>query len=98
MPPSINQYGDRFLPTDGGYGVDVASQRRDELDDECLEYIGVRTKAGLETRAVDLGGGCGAHSMRMGEAGAEVTMIDIVDMATPHFARAVIERNIPLDR
>jgi len=98
MPLSINEHGDRFLPTDGGYGIDVASQRRDQLDDECLEYVFARTKAGLETTAVDLGGGYGAQSMRMAQAGAAVTMIDIADMATPHFAQAIVEQNIPPQR
>jgi hypothetical protein len=39
MKDSINQYGDKFTPTNDGRGVDISSQRQDELDILSLEYI-----------------------------------------------------------
>jgi cyclopropane fatty-acyl-phospholipid synthase-like methyltransferase len=41
---------------------------------------------------VDLGGGFGAHSIRLAEAGAQVTMIDLADMASENFRKAIEEK------
>ncbi|HEY8191500.1 MAG TPA: class I SAM-dependent methyltransferase [Alphaproteobacteria bacterium] len=95
MADSINQYGDQFRPTDNGHGVDISSQRQDELDVQSLAYIREQAAGGRKILVVDLGGGFGAHSIRMAETGAAVTMIDIADMATENFSKAVTEKSIP---
>jgi hypothetical protein len=87
----LNQYGDRFVPTSGGHGVDISSQRQDELDSESLKAIQERTQRGIATAAIDLGGGFGTHAIKMFQAGASVTMIDINDMAKDVFAKAAAQ-------
>ena len=94
---SFNQYGDHFKPTDDGYGVDIASQRQDELDAASLDYIRATAEAGRRVTALDLGGGCGSHSVRMAEAGAVVTMVDVEDMASSAFASAILEKSVAPD-
>ena len=89
MAESLNQYGDRFTPTEDGRGVDISSQRQDELDLASISWINAQGLAGGKIKAVDLGGGFGAHSIRMAKAGAQVTMIDIADMASENFRNAV---------
>lgn len=85
MTEPLNQYGDQFRPTEDGRGVDIASQRMDELDKAALDFIRAAKKP---VSAVDLGGGFGAHAVRMVEAGADVTMIDAADMRTAEFRNA----------
>jgi ubiquinone/menaquinone biosynthesis C-methylase UbiE len=68
--------------------VDISSQRQDELDVNSLADIRCRAASGAAVKAVDLGGGFGAHSIRMAEAGASVTMIDLADMASANFSNA----------
>lgn len=51
----LNQYGDNFVPTSGGHGVDISSQRQDELDSESLKVIQDRMQRRISTAAVDLG-------------------------------------------
>lgn len=87
----LNQYGDNFVPTSGGHGVDISSQRQDELDSESLKAIQERTQKGIPTAAMDLGGGFGTHAVKMFQAGASVTMVDINDMAKDVFAKAAAQ-------
>jgi len=93
----FNQYGDRFKPTVEGHGVDIASQRQDELDAASLDYIRATVQAGRRVTALDLGGGYGTHSVRMAKAGAVVTMVDVEDMASSAFASAVLEESVAPD-
>jgi len=55
-----------------GHGVDVASQRADDLDNLCLKHIAAKSAA----RVLDLGAGAGGQSLRMVEAGAQVIAVD----------------------
>jgi ubiquinone/menaquinone biosynthesis C-methylase UbiE len=92
MSEPLNKYGDSFKPTDDGRGVDISSQRQDELDQGAVAAIARRyNDRNQETAvtAVDLGGGFGAQALRMAQAGATVTMIDIADMAGDNFNKAV---------
>lgn len=91
MTEPLNQYGDKFKPTDDGHGVDIASQRQDELDKASLAFI---RQANKPMRAVDLGGGFGIHSVRMAEAGADVTMIDIADMTADSFRNSAASQKL----
>jgi cyclopropane fatty-acyl-phospholipid synthase-like methyltransferase len=58
-----------------GHGVDVASQRADDLDNLCLKHIAAKSAA----RVLDLGAGAGGQSLRMVEAGATVIAVDSYD-------------------
>lgn len=57
------------------YGVDVASQRTDDLDKLMLQDVA----ASLVQRFVDIGAGAGGQSGRLVAAGATVQAIDIFD-------------------
>lgn len=94
MSDPLNIYGDQFKPTDDGHGVDIASQRQDELDIHSLEDVRARIAAKGAAQAVDLGGGFGAHAIRLAAAGADVTMIDLADMASGNFKKAEAEGKV----
>jgi SAM-dependent methyltransferase len=58
-----------------GFGVDVASNRADDLDKLCVSDL----KSKTAPRVLDLGAGLGGQSVRMAHAGAQVTAVDIHD-------------------
>lgn len=82
------QPGD-FGAAAGGRGLDISRLHLDALDQACCDHINLRS--GQPTRAVDLGGGSGAQSIRMAICGADVMLIDIDDSASAHFSRAQSE-------
>lgn len=76
---AINLYGDQRIATVTGHGIDVASQRADDLDQMAIEQIRRRV---IDTRGVavlDAGCGFGGQSARMAKAGGQVLAIDIED-------------------
>ena len=75
-----NLYGDLLTPLAGGCGVDIASQRADDLDNLALGDIRTRGTAGTRVRALDVACGEGGQSVRMALAGAQVTACDIQPM------------------
>lgn len=75
---TINLYGDRRVATLSGNGVDVASQRADDLDLMAVEYI--QSIAGQRAVfALDVGCGHGGQAARMAKAGASVIAMDSHD-------------------
>ena len=60
-----------------GFGVDVAIKRTDDLDKKMLTYL----KQKDMPKVLDLGSGAGGQSVRMVEAGASVTAIDVYDFS-----------------
>lgn len=72
----INQYGDERRLAQAGFGVDVATQRADDLDKMALEDIAQRDG---EVFALDIACGQGGQALRMAQAGAHVTACDVVD-------------------
>ena len=58
-----------------GYGVDVSSQRADDLDKLCREHLTAKSSS----RVLDLGAGAGGLSVRLAAAGAEVIAVDSYD-------------------
>lgn len=60
-----------------GFGVDVASARRDDLDKKCLAVVAALPSATL----LDLGCGLGGFAQAAAEAGAKVTAIDQHDFS-----------------
>lgn len=61
----------------GGFGVDVAIKRIDDLDKRMLEHLRIKNKP----RVLDLGSGAGGQSVRMVEVGASVLAIDVYDFS-----------------
>jgi len=92
-----NLYGDD-LSHAKGRGVDIASQRSDELDLASLSYISHQCSLGYQVKALDLGGGLGTHSISMASAGAFVTMVDIDDVARQHFSEARLSKGVGSDK
>ena len=75
---TINLYGDQRIATHAGKGIDVASQRADDLDLMAVEYI--CSIASLRpVLAVDVGCGHGGQVVRMAKAGAHVIAMDAHD-------------------
>lgn len=61
-----------------GQGIDVASQRADDLDERCLAFLDARFAQSPATRpsALDLACGRGGQTLRMVACGALVTAVD----------------------
>jgi 2-polyprenyl-3-methyl-5-hydroxy-6-metoxy-1,4-benzoquinol methylase len=77
----LNQYGDTKIDAGTGHGVDVASQRADDLDEECLSFISnrVESAAGGQVFAADIGCGMCGQGLRMARRGAYVACVDITN-------------------
>jgi len=75
MAKDINQTLKHSRST--GRGVDIASKRADDLDKLCLERIQEKNSP----KVLDVGSGLGGQSVRMVQAGALVTAVDIHDFA-----------------
>ena len=74
----------RRRPAGGGCGIDVASQRADDLDERCLTFLDTRFMHNQGTRpsALDLACGQGGQALRMAAAGVLVTAVDQHDHET----------------
>lgn len=79
MEEKLNVYGDKMVDTTGAHGADIASQRMDDLDQACMDFVADRLYVGRPPNAVDIGGGSGAMAKRMAAAGANVLMVDLSD-------------------
>lgn len=68
----------------GGCGIDVASQRADDLDERCMAFLDARFAHNQDTcpSALDLACGQGGQALRMAAAGALVTAVDQHDHET----------------
>ena len=61
----------------GGFGVDVAIRRTDDLDKKMLAHLKQKNRP----KVLDLGSGAGGQSVRMVAAGASVIAIDVYDFS-----------------
>ena len=79
-----------------GQGIDVASQRADDLDERCLAFLDARFAQNPTTRpsALDLACGRGGQTLRMVASGALVTAVDRHDHGAD-IQRALSGRLIP---
>lgn len=74
----LNTYGDQRIVTQGNFGVDIAIQRADDLDNLAIEKIkAAKIRNQYIVAALDIGGGQGGQAIRMAKAGA--TMAVVVD-------------------
>lgn len=78
MPHPLNTYGDSMVLLSKGFGVDVASQRADDLDNLATDFIKSRTSCDIPTLAMDICCGAGGQSIRMAQEGAKVLAIDVI--------------------
>lgn len=88
----------RRRPAGDGHGIDVASQRADDLDERCLAFLAARwarASAGRPT-ALDLACGRGGQALRMAAGGAQVTAVDQYDHGAALQAAGPLGGPVPL--
>lgn len=85
----LNDYGDEFRQAVSGRGIDVATQRADDLDEEAIKMVRDLIGRGLMPSALDAACGLGGQSIRLAQAGAQVIALDRADLASEvtRFAR-----------
>jgi hypothetical protein len=74
----LNLYGDKGGNLAGTHGVDISSQRMDDLDRKCLLFALEQKSDDLA--AVDLGCGLGIQGIRLALTGIETLLIDSLDI------------------
>lgn len=76
---TINNYGDAYQ-ANSSHGIDIASQRIDDLDLQCLQYIQELASSG-NPRVLDFGAGRCGFSNRVAQEvpAAEVIAVDLSD-------------------
>lgn len=79
MSEEINVYGDHRIATQTGHGIDVASQRADDLDRMAIAHIKTLVAQQQRVYALDAGCGHGGQAARMAQAGAYVQALDSED-------------------
>ena len=94
MQNQLNIYGDHRLGTPGNHGVDIATQRADDLDKMAIERVRQLLSSGRSrVRALDVGSASGAQAVRMASAGAAVTALDLYDHSAD-FSEAAREARV----
>ena len=94
MTQPLNLYGDRVVRTTGKHGVDIASQRMDDLDIAALQYALQKTeKRGV---AIDLGCGSGMQGLRFAALGFKTMLIDWLPIEMTVLRIAEIDQMLPL--
>lgn len=78
MTDSLNEYGDKLIKTSGSHGADISSQRIDDLDEKSLYYVIENNARPL--KGLDIGCGSGIHSVRLSLLGAQMSLIDRIDL------------------
>ncbi len=86
MSDSVNVYGDTRTLLAQGHGIDIASQRADDLDQMALGLISTLAATRVPI-AIDAASGAGGQALRMAKAGAYSIAIDIADLSS-EFERA----------
>lgn len=79
--PATNELGDEIITTTGFHGVDVSSQRLNNLDKAGLRYALDLDLYEESHSAVDLGCGLGSQGVRFSLLGMDTTLIDIHDIS-----------------
>ena len=82
MSTEINAYGDHRIATRTGHGIDVATQRADDLDRMAIAHIKALVAQQQRVYALDAGCGHGGQAARMAQAGAYVQALDCEDYST----------------
>lgn len=80
MIGKLNIYGDELIGTTGVHGADIALQRMDDLDRQCLEFILLNGDKRLI--AYDIGCGAGIQGMRFAALGCISRLYDIMDITS----------------
>jgi hypothetical protein len=95
MSQGFNPYGDKMVSTTGFHGVDIASQRVDDLDKKALEFAA--TDCQVNGYAVDLGCGGGAQGLRFARLGIPTLCIDILPIDSTKIKEDGIDRGLPIE-
>jgi SAM-dependent methyltransferase len=92
---AVNVYGDQMVATIDGKGIDVASQRADDLDMMAVDHA----KSGQNGHvfAIDIGCGHGGQAARLANAGASVVAMDLHDYRA-EIAATLAREGIPSGR
>lgn len=77
MSNRLNIYGDQKVLLANGHGVDIATQRADDLDILAIDHLKTLTSP----IAVDVACGGGGQSIRMAVAGANTFAVDVLDFS-----------------
>jgi len=95
MPGVINVYNDIPLNALDGFGIDISTQRADDLDNELLALI--KANNGNVLRVLDLGCGMGGQTLRMAALGCHVTSVDALDFSMV-ITHGCNQLNIPVEK
>jgi SAM-dependent methyltransferase len=77
MNDVINIYNDIAANPLDGFGIDISTQRADDLDNGLLSLISANENTPLNI--IDLGCGKGGQTLRMAALGCNITAVDIQD-------------------
>ncbi len=80
MQDALNQYGDHLIQTSGSHGADISSQRIDDLDRKSLDFV--LQNCNEDIKGLDIGCGLGIQGVRFALLGAQMWLIDIIDIET----------------
>lgn len=83
----LNKYGDSKVVTQRGFGVDISSQRLDDLDLAGINEIKERNVRGEGVHVVEIGCGSGGLAFEMAKCGAAVLGIDVTDHSVTFASR-----------
>jgi hypothetical protein len=78
----LNSYGDALIPTSGGHGSDISSQRLDDLDICSLRYL-LDCPNHNSFICYDIGCGLGFHGFRFAVLGSTAILVDTAALASP---------------
>lgn len=91
IPRVVNGHGDRRIEAGAGHGIDIASQRADDLDELAIAHLQHLRADRLLALAADLGCGQGAQAVRMARTGATTYGVDLAPLFGPALAAARAE-------
>lgn len=86
--PNVTNKQSKTRMTTAQYRHMIETQRMDDLDRATLDFIKLKQDEVKErsVQIMEFGGRYGAHTKRMSVAGADITMIDLIDLHGKYFS------------